>query len=292
MKLCMLLTLLVNFIYLFVQVLLTFFLFTTHVGVIIVDNVWFYGDDKEMRALGTGDVVEIIAYENDLVKVAYHTTIGKVHKGVLIDFESAIAEEKLFVFAHGYFDDGEFGKAASLFDVFIRFFTKSQHLSEALYYYGLSNEQVARHLTPADSLPGFIFNKSYNTWHYSGEVYERIREEFPESIYSSKAVYRLLNVTRERNLPWRDSLQPIQEELEQWLEFIVQYKDTEEYVLALLEIGYLNRVLFELTEDTDYKRDAVQVFQKISEEYPNSVYSAQSNINLYEIETGENIYKY
>ncbi len=274
------------------QVFLTFFLLTTHAGVIVVDNVWFYGDDQEMRALGTGDVVDLIEYENDLVKVAYDNTVGKVHKGVLIDFQISIAEEKLFVFAHGYFDDGEYGKAASLFDVFIRFFAGSQHLAEVLYYYGLSNERVARHLTPADSLPGFIFNKNYNTWHYSGEAYERIRDEFPESVYASKAVYRFLNVIREKKLPWRDSLQPIQEELKQWQDFIVQYKDTEEYVLALLEIGYLNRVLFEITQNADYRRNAVAVFQEIADKYPNSIYSAQSNMNLYEIEKGENIYKY
>jgi len=287
-----LLTRLLNFIYLLMQVFLTFFLLTTNVGVILVDNVWFYGDDQKMTSLGTGDVVDIIEYENDLVKVAYDNRIGKVHKGVLIDFEMNIAEEKLFVFAHGYFDDGEFGKAASLFDVFIRFFTKSQHLAEVLYYHGLSNEQIARHLTPADSMPGFIFNKNYNTWHYSGGAYERIRDEFPESVYSSKAVYRLLNVTRERNLPWRDSLQPIQEELQMWQEFIVQYKNTEEYVLALLEIGYLNRVLFEITENVNFKKNAVAVFQEISDKYPNSIYSAQSNVNLDEIEKGENIHKY
>jgi len=271
---------------------LVFTLSSSNPGVVVVDNVWFYADDQKMMALGTGDVVEIIEYEDDLVKVSYEGRMGKIHRGVLIDFEMKIAEEKLFVFARGYFDEGEFARAASLFDVFIRFFTKSQHLSEVLYYYGLSNERVARHLTPADSLPGFVFNNNYNTWHYSGEAYEQIRDEFPESVYASKAVYRLLNVTRERYLPWRDSLQPIQEELEQWQEFILKYKNTEEYVLALLEIGYLNRVLFEITDNADYRRKAVAVFQEIAEKYPNSVYSAQSNMNLYEIEKGENIYKY
>lgn len=273
-------------------VLLIFLLFSQGTGVIVVDNVWFYGDDQKMISLGTGTVVEIIEYEDDLVKVSYEERIGKVHRGVLIDFESPIAEKKLFVFARGYFDDGAYSQAASLFEIFIRSFQESQYLCEALYYYGLSNEWVAKVLTPADSLPGFVFNENYNTWHYSGESYERIRDEFPGSVYASKAVYRLLSVIRERNLPWRDSLQPIQEELKMWQDFIVKYRDTEEYVLALLEIGYLNRVLFEITANADFEKNAIDVFQEISDTYPKSVFSAQSDLNLYEIDHGENIYKY
>ncbi|GAI66244.1 unnamed protein product, partial [marine sediment metagenome] len=61
-----------------------------------------------------------------------------------------------------------------------------------------------------------------------------------------------------------------------WQDFAVKYKNTDEYVLALLEIGYLNRVLFEITEDSDYRTDAVKVFQEILDKYPNSVNSAQS----------------
>ena len=266
--LCGLLTRLLDFIYLSMQVLLIFLLFSQDVGVIVVDNVWFYGDDQKMISLGTGTVVEIIEYEDDLVKVSFEERIGKIHKGVLIDLRSAIAEQKLFVFARGYFDDGAYSKAASLLELFITFFEKSQHLAEVLYYYGLSNEQIAKGLTPADSLPGFIFNGNYNTWHYSGEAYERVLEEFPENIYASRAAYRLLNVTRAKNLPWRDSLRLIQGELEMWHEFISKYNDTEEYVLALLEVGYLNRVLFEITENSDYKRDAVKVFQEIFDKYP------------------------
>ncbi len=273
-------------------VFLVYSLFLSNPGVVIVDGVWFYGDDQKMRVLGTGEVIEIIEYENDLIKISYDTIVGKIHKGVFIDLSHEIAEKKLFVFGRGYFDEGEYIKAASLFDVFIRFFDKSHHLAEVLYYYGLSNEQIAKVLTPADSLPGFIFNGNYNTWHYSGEAYERVLEEFPESMYASKAAYRLLNVTRARNLPWRDSLRLIQGELEMWHEFISKYNDTEEYVLALLEVGYLNRVLFEITENSDYKRDALEVFQEIFDKYPNSIYSAQSKVNLYEIENGINIYEY
>ena len=201
-------------------VFLIFSLSFSKPGVIVVDNVWFYGDDQKMISLGTGTVVEIIEYEDDLVRVSYEERIGKVHRGVLIDFESAVAEKKLFVFARGYFDDGAYSHAASLLELFIRSFEESHYLAEVLYYYGLSNEWVAKVLTPADSLPGFVFNANYNTWHYSGEAYERIRDEFPGSTYASKAIYRFLNVRREQSLPWRDSLQPIQEELEMWQEFI------------------------------------------------------------------------
>ena len=84
----------------------------------------------------------------------------------------------------------------------------------------------------------------------------------------------------------------IQEELKMWQDFAVKYKNTGEYVLALLEIGYLNRVLFEITEDSDYRTDAVKVFQEILDKYPNSVNSAQSKVNLHEIENRKKIYKY
>ncbi len=95
-----------------------------------------------------------------------------------------------------------------------------------------------------------------------------------------------------RNLPWNDSVQLIQEELRMWQDFDSKYKNTDEYVLVLLEIGYLNRVLFEITEDLDYRTDAVKIFQEIFDTYPNSIYSAQSRLNLHEIKNGKKIYKY
>ena len=104
---------------------LIFTLCVSNTGVVIVDNVWFYGDDHKMQVLNTGDIVEIIERLNDMIKVKYNQAIGKMHKDVLIDFNKPISEEKLFVFARGYFDEREYKHAAKLFDICIRYFDKS-----------------------------------------------------------------------------------------------------------------------------------------------------------------------
>lgn len=273
-------------------IFLVFLLCFSDTGVVIVDNVWFYGDDHKIRVLETGDLVEIIELHEDTVKIKYDNAVGVILKGVLIDFKENIAEDELFVFARGYFDDGKYWNAVSLFDAFIRFFDESEYYAEVLYYHGLSYEALARHLNSPDSIPGVLFNEHYNICYYSGESYMTILEDYAESMYASKAAYCLFNIFRTSNQPWRDSIQLIQAELKMWQDFAVKYKNTDEYVLALLEIGYLNRVLFEITEDSDYRTDAAKVFQEILDKYPNSINSAQSKVNLHEIENRKKIYKY
>ncbi len=271
---------------------LVFLLCLSDSGVVIVDGVLFYGDDHKMRCFNTGDVVEIVEQIEDTVIVKRDSAVGPILNDVIVNFKEIIAEEHLFVFARGYFDEGEYKKSAKLLNLFIKNFDGSRYCAEALYYYGLSREELAGSFDKSDSTPDFLFNEKYNIWYYSGEAYMEILERFSESTYASKAVYRLINIFRMRNLPWNDSVQLIQEELRMWQDFDSKYKNTDEYVLVLLEIGYLNRVLFEITEDLDYRTDAVKIFQEIFDTYPNSIYSAQSRLNLHEIKNGKNIYKY
>ena len=159
-----------------------------------------------------------------------------------------------------------------------------------MYYCGLSYEEIARKFDASDTLKGVILNERSNQWYYSGDVYKTILEKFSKSTYASKSAYHLIKIFRIKNLPWKDSVQLIQRELKMWQEFISKYKTSEEYVLALLEIGYLNRVLFQITKDLIYKKDAIKVFQKIIDKYPNTVHSAQAEVHLYEIEKGEIIF--
>jgi hypothetical protein len=261
-------------------------------GVIIVDNVLFYKGDLKTGILNTGDVVEIIGRSNDKTKIMFDGVKSELLKDVLIDFKEEIAEEKLFVFARGYFDETEYRKAVRLFNVFIKNFSKSKYVAEVLYYYGLSSEGLIKNLQKPDTSSDFLFNESHSIWYYSGKAYNTIIGNFPQSIFASKAAYQLLKIYRLKNLPWCDSIQLIQDELNRWYKFILKYENSEEYVLGLLEIGFLNRVLFEITDKDDYRRKAIKVFEKIISEHPDSIYSAQSRVNLYEIEKGKAIYKY
>ena len=77
-----------------------------------------------------------------------------------------------------------------------------------------------------------------------------------------------------------------------WEEFAANYETSDEYIPALLELGYLYRVLYEITEDIKYRKSATQIFQRVMEEEPNSSSSAQAKVHLYELKKGENIYKY
>ncbi len=261
-------------------------------GVVIIDNVWFYGDDYKTKILGVGDVVEIIDRVDDMFKVKYSSATGKIHKDVLIDLNEEIAEDKLFVFARGYFDEGGYKKSARLFDTFIQNFDESKYLAEALYYCGLAHEEMAKQFNGSNTIEGIVLNKRINQWYYRGDVYKRIVEEFPENIYASKAAYRLVKIFRIMNLPWNDSIQLVHEELNRWQKFTTKYRTHEDYIAALLEIGFLNRVLYEMTNNQEYKKEAIKKFEHIIEECPSSVYAAQSRLYLHEIEKGIPIYNY
>lgn len=270
-------------------------------SVIVVDDVWFYGDHK-LRVLNTGDIVEIIESKNDFVKVRYDGAVGEIHRGVLVNLHDEVSEDKLLVFAYGYFTDGEYIKSARLFAVFINNFNKSNYFVFAQYYNGVSLEEVAKRINPRDSLKlradqslplqFIIYNKENMQYYYNGELYKLILEKYPKSIYASKSAYRLITIFRAQNLPWHDSVDIIQQELTMWHDYIKKYQDVEEYPQALLEIGYLNRVIFEITNDIKYSSNAVTIFQKVIKEFPNTIHSASAKVNLKEIEKGEKIYKF
>jgi hypothetical protein len=257
-------------------------------GVVITDNVWLYGDDHRMRILSVGDVVEIIEH-NDRMMVRYDSAVGRLEKGVVFDLGDAHTEPLLFVCARGYYDEGDAGKAARLFHIFTEHYKNSVYLPEVLYYAGLSYEAAAK---TAGECADIVFNKDSTARYYTGAAYQILLERFPESVYAPKAAYRLIHVFRTEHSPWHDSVQSIEEELTMWQDFVSRYSNSEEYVVALLEIGYLNRVLFEITGTQEYREDARRIFEKIAAEYPHTIYGAQSEVNLYEIEQGEHIYKY
>ena len=264
----------------------------TNQGIIIVDNVWFYEGELQTRVINTGTYVDIIGRIGDRVKIRVDDVSGELSSGVLIDLDEEIAQDRLFIFARGYYDQAEYDKAILLFEAFIEKFPWSEYFAEALYYYGMSMEEQVISISRPDTLSGFLFNERYNIWYYSGTAYMDILEHFNESSYAPKAAYRLLHILRMSNLPWRDSVPMITEELQMWEEFVAKYKTSDEYVAAMLELGYLYRVLYEITNDASYRRDASQIFQQVIDEHPNSSSSAQAKVHLYELAKGQNIYKY
>lgn len=264
---------------------------STSPGVIIVDNVLFYGNDHNMRVLNTGDMVDVLAYTNDRLTVEYDSSTGELDKNVLIDLNDEIAEDEQFVFSRGYFDEGEYGKATRLLEIFVRFFDNSNYLAEALYYLGQSYEALANS-SGSDSTPLFSMNTQINQRYYNGDAYRILVNTFPDSPFAAKAQYRLINIFRMSNLPWDDSVEIIQQELAMWDNFCEQYQHTDAYMLALSEKGYLYRVLFELTEDIDYRDKALSTFKEIIFGDPNTVHAAYARVHLYELERNEKIYKY
>lgn len=261
-------------------------------GIIIVDNVWFYEGDLQTRVINTGTLVEIIGCIDDRVRIRVDDITGELSSGVLIDLNEEVAQDRLFIFARGYYDQAEYDKAILLFEAFVEKFPWSEYLAEALYYYGMSMEEQVTSISRPDTLSGFLFNDRYNIWYYSGTAYMDILEHFNESPYAPKAAYRLLHILRMSNLPWQDSIPLISEELKMWEEFVAKYETSDEYVAAMLELGYLYRVLFEITNDTSYRRSAKKIFQQIMDEYPDSSSSAQAKVHLYELSKGQHIYKY
>ena len=260
-------------------------------GVVIVDNVWFYGDDHKMRILNTGDMVDILEDLGEWSRVGYDTTTGKLEKNVLVDVNSEIGEHELFVFARGYFDEGGYQKASRLLDIFTRYFDGSDYLAEALYYLAQSFEALID-TGSDDSIPGTAHNETIDRDYYNGDIYRIIVRDFPNSLFASKAQYRLNNIFRIEHLPWQDSIEVIQQELKMWEDFCTAYQAPEEHVLGLSEIGYLNRVLYEITGNADYHDTALLTFRAIVAEYPQTIYAAYATVNLYELKSDKKIYKY
>jgi outer membrane protein assembly factor BamD (BamD/ComL family) len=258
-------------------------------GVLIVDNVLFYGNDSKMRILNTGDMVDIIENITERFQIKYDTAFGELDRNVMIDLNSEIGEHELFVFARGYFDDGEFEKAVRLLEIFVRYFDASNYLAEALYYLGQSFEAIA---SRNDSFPGIERNEFIHQNYYNGDTYRVIVRDFPDSPYAARAQYRLISIFRIRHLPWQDSVEIIEEELRMWHEFCEKYQNTDEYVMALSEMGYLNRVLYEITKSDDHREAAAVIFQEIISEYPTTLYAAYATVHLHELTTGKQIYKY
>ncbi|UCD06575.1 MAG: hypothetical protein JSV98_04910 [candidate division WOR-3 bacterium] len=270
---------------------LLLFVLSINPGVVIIDNVWFYGDDHKMRILNTGDMVDILEDLGERCGVGFDTTSGKLEKNVLVDLSSEIGEHELFVFARGYFDEGGYDKAARLLDIFTRYFDGSHYLAEALYYLAQSFEALID-IGNNDSMPGTAHNETIDRNYYNGDIYRMIVTDFPESPFASKAQYRLINIFRIEHLPWRDSVELIQKELTMWEDFCTAYEEPEEHVLGLSEIGYLNRVLYEITGDAEYHDTALLTFRAIVAEYPNTIYAAYATVNLYELTSDKKIYKY
>jgi len=244
-----------------------------------------------MRVLNTGDMVDIINDLDDRTNVMYDSVTGELDRSVMIDLNEEIAEDEQFVFARGYFDESEYEKSARLLEIFIRYFDTSKYIAEALYYLGQSYEALADR-SEKDSLPGFVLNEQLKQRYYSGDVYRLVIEDHPQSPFAGKAQYRLINIYRIGNLPWHDSVEVIQQELTMWGEFCEQYMNTEEYVLGRSEMGYLNRVLFEITGNEEYKTEALAIFKSIIIDYPNTVNAAYANVHIHELEKGQKIYKY
>lgn len=270
---------------------LFFLVLSINPGVVIIDNVWFYGEDHKMRILSTGDMVDILEDLGERYRVGYDTTSGNLEKNVLVDLNSEIGEHELFVFARGYFDEGGYEKAARLLDIFTRYFDGSSYQAEALYYLAQSFEALID-TGNDDSIPGTVRNEIIDRHYYNGDIYRMIIRDFPESPFASRSQYRLINIFRIEHLPWRDSVEVIQQELTMWEDFCAAYGAPEEHVLGLSEIGYLNRVLYEITGNADYHDTALLTFRAIVAEHPNTIYAAYATVNLYELTSDKKIYKY
>jgi tetratricopeptide (TPR) repeat protein len=244
-----------------------------------------------MRILNTGDMVDIVEYIDDRLQVQYDSVAGELDRNVLIDLNGEVAEAEHFVFARGYFDEGEYEKSARLLDIFIRYFDDSPYLAEALYYLGQAYEAMAN-TNGNDSIPPFLKNERIGQRYYNGDSYRILLKSFPDSPFAAKAQYRLINLFRMSTLPWEDAVEPIEKELAMWDTFCTQYQLSDEYVLGLSEIGYLNRILFEITGEPSCREEAIATFEEIRFKYPGTVHAAYAIVHLYELENNEKIYKY
>jgi hypothetical protein len=261
-------------------------------GVIIVDNVLFYEGDLKLIAFSVGDTVTIRGYSGDTILVQRESGSGTLLKGVLIDLGQEVAEEQLFVFARGYYDAQAYAHAGRLFVHFLHFFSGSRFYAEALYYMGLAYEALARAGLIEAPISGIAMNEGTGDYYYTGVSYKHILEQFPDSPYAARAAYRLHLCLRAAHEPWDRAIDIISRDLEALEALLVTYHEFDERPAVLLEIGYVNRVLLELTGDVMYRTEAEETFNTVIDNYPSTVHEASARVHLYELAREIPIYLY
>jgi hypothetical protein len=90
-------------------------------------------------------------------------------------------------------------------------------------------------------------------------------------------------------------MEKIVQDLARFQQLMSSYGESGEFenrAAALEEIGYDNRVLFELSNDAGYRDQAEHIFKSIILEYPATVHEARARVHLYELENDIPIYLY
>ena len=279
-------------VYFMMNIILLLYMFSSSTGVIIVDNVLFYEGDLKLIAFSVGDTVTIDGYKGDTIVVRRESGSGTLLKGVLIDLGQEVAEEQLFVYARGYYDVHAYVQAGRLLVHFLHFFAGSRFYEEALFYKGLAFEALARNGSIEEPLSGIAMNEKTGHHYYAGISYKHLLEQFPDSPYAARAAYRLHLCLRAAHEPWDKSIDVVVRDLNALESFLAHYQEFDERSAVLLEIGYVNRVLYELSNDVQYRTAAEKTFKTVIDVYPSTVHEASARVHLYELEQGIPIYLY
>jgi hypothetical protein len=274
------------------NILLCICMVSASTGIIITDNVLFYEGDLKITTLMIGDTVTIDGYCGDTAQVFLNRIFGTLLKGVLIDLGQEIAEEQLFVFSRGYYDEGCFAEAARLFFHFLYFYPGSRYYPEALFYTGLACDELACQGADYDTIPGIQKNEQSGRYYYTGNCYQRLLEEYPADVYATSAAYYLILCQRAAEEPWNGATDKIEQDLHRLQNVIDTYGKFAERAAVLEEIGYDYRALYEITSEALYRDQAVRVFKTVIQDYPAGAHEASARVHLFEIENNIPIYLY
>jgi len=297
--------------------------------------------EKTLARARCGDILLTLGeYRRGRLRVQLDGVTGWAFANGVVDLSDPAADARLLAAAFDFESPGHwardpnYGAAIALYSRHLELFPESQYRPLARYRFGQVADCLAVEATKAirqaesaeraDSSRGDEARleaveseqlRKYERWglvlkrshlggqcYYGGEAYRAVLAEYPQSQYADEASYQLLKLEREEVGEWEGHPEGPFEELRHWQAFLERYPGSDLRPKALLQVLYLQRVLYEiyLQSPTAEVRDesaarehgeaAQELARRIMREYPGTRYAAEAETGLSELQHGEHVY--
>lgn len=287
-----------------------------------------------LTAVHCADLVTVVGpRERRQVRVRAGDVVGWVHTSGLVELSAQGADARLLFAAYEKEQPSHWSQepdhlaALALYSRHMEFFPRSDYAALALYRFGQMGDRLAveatreaeRKLTREQKSPdascvaweglekyakwglGLDYSRLGGHYFYGGAAYRRVVEEHPESEWADDAAFRLLKLVRQRVGEWEGWPDEPLKELDLWREFIEKYPRGGLKPLALLEMVYINRALYEIyshprgdfadpEKASRHLEEARKLCQGIQREFARTIYAAQAEKNLAELAEGRHVY--
>jgi hypothetical protein len=144
----------------------------------------------------------------------------------------------------------------------------------------------------------FEFSHLGQAYYYGGDAFREIVAQHPDSEWADNAAYELIRLSQADG-EWEGHPDGPLAYLRKWQDFVRRYPRSDMRPAALLDMVYVNRVLYEIYSDGQfadpakarmYRQAAERICGNVNREFAGSEYAARAERNLAELAIGHNIY--